>query len=329
MNKLIIYLTFFVSLSLWCFKGYTQDKDDVERFKAEMMPVDEMIKTADKAVQLIQNKNYTEFKKLFVEDIAKSISDQQIVQLVDGVNLLFQKEGVPSGKENILHNINATVIKGDTIFINQIMYNFQPVSNGGKSYTRVLIFSFLKQYGTEKLVGVNLSVNPLSTGDAKPTIQQIENFVFDVSEITNFRIYYDEGRYRKTKYKNEIGYFAVEGDASTLVKAGIMPIIKSIFSELSKSKYEKVEPFNDDLNRGENAKFIQAEFGLKDKPYALFIYLPLDDDRNFSNKILLMQREYVNLGYQFTLNQDDYPIIKSEFPKIAGLKLDEYYEDRP
>ena len=42
-----------------------------------------------------------------------------------------------------------------------------------------------------------------------------------------------------------------------------------------------------------------------------------------------MQRQYVNLGYKFTLNQKDYPKITSELPKIVELNLDKYYADKP
>jgi hypothetical protein len=217
----------------------------------------------------------------------------------------------------------------DTIFVNNIIYNFKPVSDGTNTSQKILTFSFLKRYGTQKLVGINLKTNPLSAGNAKPTIKPLEAFNFSVADITKFRIYYDEGAKKKTKFKNETGYFAIEGDATTLEKSGIKVIVQSIFSELAKSKPVKPEPFNATLNRTDSVKFIQAEFGFKDKPYTLFIYLPLENGGQYSNKIIVRQREYVNLGYEFALSQIDYPKITSQFPKIAELPLVTYYSDRP
>ena len=302
-----------------------QDKNDISNYKTEILSEEEMRFTTDKAVLLIQNKNYTEFKHLIVEDIAKNISEQQIIQIVDQINEIFKTEGIPTGNENILPALNATLNGNDTIFINNILYNFKPINNSQK----VLTFSFLKQYGTDKIAGVNLNTNPLSSANAKPTIKQIEKFDFNVSDISNFRIYYDEGVDRKRKFKNEIGYFAIQGDLNTLRESGILQIIETIFSELKKSNFKSVKTFNSTLNRGESAKYIQAEFGFKNLPYSIFIYLPIKNGGPYENKIIVMQREYVNLGYEFTLNQNDYLKIKSEFPKIAEMNLENFYLDKP
>ena len=302
-----------------------QDKNDISNYKTEILSEEEMRFTTDKAVLLIQNKNYTEFKHLIVEDIAKNISEQQIIQIVDQINEIFKTEGIPTGNENILPALNATLNGNDTIFINNILYNFKPINNSQK----VLTCGFLKQYGTDKIAGVNLNTNPLSSANAKPTIKQIEKFDFNVSDISNFRIYYDEGVDRKRKFKNGIGYFAIQGDLNTLRESGILPIIETIFSELKKSNFKSVKTFNSTLNRGESAKYIQAEFGFKNLPYSIFIYLPIKNGGQYENKIIVMQREYVNLGYEFTLNQNDYLKIKSEFPKIAEMNLENFYLDKP
>ena len=297
-----------------------QNKNDISNYQNEILPEEEMRVTTDKAVLLIQQKKYTEFKQLIVDDIAKNISEQQITQLVDQINEIFKTEGVPTGNDNIIPSLNATLNGKDTIFVNNIMYNFKPSNNSQK----VLTFSFLKKYGTDKIVGVNLNTNPLTSGNAKPNIKQIEKFDFKTSDISKFRIYYDEGVERKTKFKNEIGYFAIEGDLNTLRESGILPIIETIFSELKKTKFESVKTFNGTLNRGENAKYIQAEFGFKNLPYSIFIYLPIKNGGQYENEIIVMQREYVNLGYEFTLSQNDYLKIKSEFPIIAEMKLEKF-----
>ena len=324
-------MTFITGLIISSCNGQTQnsDKKSIDNYKTEILSEDEMRLTTDKAVELIQRKNYDEVKKLFAYDISKNISTQQITHLVDQINLLFENAGVPTGNENILPALNATVNGKDTVFLNNIMYNFKPISDGTNSSQKVLTFSFLKKYGTQKLVGINIKTNPLSAGNSKPNIKPLEVFNFSTSDITQFRIYYDEGANRNTKFKNETGYFAIEGDATTLEKSGIKPIIQSIFSDLAKIKPVNSQSFNSTLNRGDNVKFIQAEFGFKDKPYTLFIYLPIENGGQYNNKIIVMQREYANLGYEFNLNQKDYSKITSEFPKIAEIQLDNYYVDKP
>src|SRR5690606_14541568 len=144
------------------------DKNDISNYQTEILPEEEMRVTTDKAVLLIQNKKYTEFKQLIVDDVAKNISEQQIFQIVDQINEIFKTEGVPTGNENILPALNATLNGNDTIFVNKIMYNFKPINNNQK----VLTFSFLKKYGTDKIVGVNLNTNPLSSANVKPNIKQ-------------------------------------------------------------------------------------------------------------------------------------------------------------
>ncbi|AYM99822.1 hypothetical protein [Chryseobacterium sp. 3008163] len=176
---------------------------------------------------------------------------------------------------------------------------------------------------------MHLQDKPLNSKNYRPNVKQIENFNFNVDDITSFRIYYDEGKNKRTKFKNEIGYFAIQGGAEEFEKSKIKPIIKNIFSDLTKSKYESVDVFNNPLQRGENPKFIQIEVALKDKPYLIFIYLPLLKDQKYSGKIVLMEKEYQNLGYQFILNQNDYLNIVKEFPKILDLKLDNFYEEKP
>lgn len=306
-----------------------QDKKNISNYQNEILSEDEMRVTTDKAISLIQNKNYYEFKQLIVEDISKNISEQQIIQIVDQINQVLKSEGVPTGNDNILPSLKATLSGKDTIFVNNIIYNFKPISNVGNFSQKVLTFSFLKKYGTNKIVGVSLNTNPLSSANVKPNITQMQIFDFNVSDITNFRIYYDEGEDRKTQYKNEIGYFAIQGDINTLQESGILPKIEIIFSELKKSKYKSVATFNSTLNRGENAKYIQAEFGFKNLPYSLFIYLPIKNGGKYADEIIVMQREYANLGYAFTLNQEFYPKIKSELPKIAEMKLEKFYLDKP
>src|SRR5690606_13621001 len=94
----------------------TQDKNDISNYQNEILPEKEMRITTDKAVLLIHNKKYAEFKQLIVDDIAKNITEQQIIQIVDQINGIFKTEGIPTGNDNILPSLNATLNGNDTIF---------------------------------------------------------------------------------------------------------------------------------------------------------------------------------------------------------------------
>lgn len=332
MNKLPLLLILLIPFVLTSCSGQAQnipqDKKNIDNYKSEILPEDEMRVTADKAVKLIQDKNYKELKNLFAQDIAQNISDQKITQLVDQINILFQKEGVPKGNDKIVPSLNATINGNDTVFVNNIMYNFKSFSDGNSSFQYVLLFSFLKKYGTQKLVGINVKTNPLSAGNAKLTIKPLDNLKFNSSDISRFRIYYDEGQNRKTKFKNEIGYFAIEGDLIKLEQSGLKPIVDILLSELSKAKVEQAKPFNTTIDK-DDVTFIHIELGFKDKPYSLQVYLPIKNGGQYAGKIVVRQEEFANLGYEYILSQSDYPKATREFQKIAAMKLDAYYLEKP
>ncbi|RXM51637.1 hypothetical protein [Chryseobacterium sp. CH25] len=310
-------LLFLVTLSI----HHLQAQKNIEDYKNEILSEDKMLITTNKAIKLIQESKSEDFKNLFADDIKKNITDSQIKQLIVQLNNLFKTEGIPTDKRDITPSLHASVKGKDTLFLNNINYNYKS--------SKSLIFSFSKNYGTDKIIGLHLKEKPLNSGNYRPNIKQIESFQFNIDDIKNFRIYYDEGKDKKTKFKNEIGYFVIQGDAEKLKKTGIKSIIENIFSDLSKSKYESVNIFNQPLDRGENPNFIQIEFALKDKPYLISLYLPLKNDQKYSGKIVLMEKEYQNLGYQFILDQNNYTNIVKEFPRILDLKLDNFYEDIP
>ncbi len=294
-------------------------------YEESVLSEDEMIATSEKAIEIIKNNQLKEFRELFAEEISKDIPDNQLSQLITHLNLLFQKEGVPSGKDNVVPAIQASINGTDTLVINKIMYNYEPTE--AEPYSKILSFTFLKKYGTKKLAGINVGID--GQKGQSPTIEKLDKFLFNIDDIKQFRIYYDEGNKRKTKFKNETGFFAIEGDLNTLNKSGIRPIIESIFEDLEKSKFEKVEAFNTSLDRGLNPSFIQIEIMLKGKPYLVFLYLPIEDDGTYSDQIIFMQKEYANLGYKYVLKQSDYKKITNEFPKIGKMNLEEFYHDNP
>ena len=329
MKKITIYLLIIKSLVILSCNGQNGEKPSLNindyNYEESVLSEDEMIATSEKTIELIKNNQLIEFRELFAEEISKNIPDNQLSQLITHLNLLFQKEGIPNGQDNVVPAIQASINGADTIFINKIMYNYEPTET--EPYSKILSFSFLKKYGTKKLAGVNLETD--GQKGQRPTTEKLDKFLFNIDDVKQFRIYFDEGGNRKTKFNNEIGFFAIEGDLNTLNKSGLKPIIETIFNDLKQSKFEKVEIFNTSLDRGLNPSFIQIEIMLKDKPYLIFLYLPIEDSGTSNNEIIFMQKEYANLGYKYILKQSDYKKITSEFPKIGKMNLEEFYHDNP
>ena len=326
MNKIICLLLFAIVLFSCDEQNASRPELNLENYdyKSSVLPDDEMKETSSKAVQLIQNKNYKAILNLIAEEVAETIPEKQLEQLVDHLHGLFEKNGVPT-EDDIDVGIQLYVEGKDTVFINKILYNFRPTAK--EPNAMVVTFAFLKKYGTQQLAGIFWGIDGIK--DAKPNFAQIDKFDFSIHDIERFRIYYDEGLMRKTKFKNEIGFFAIEGDLNTLNEAGLTPIVEAMFDELKKSYYEKVEVLNSSFYRGSKPSFIQIEIGLKNKPYGIFIYLPIEDDGIYANKVVFIQKELGNLGYKFILNQDNYPTIRHDFPKIAKMELEKFYHDNP
>ena len=329
MKKITIYLFLLNSLVLLSCNGQNGERPSLNikdyDYEASVLSEDEMMATSEKAIKLIKNNQLTAFRELFAEEVSKNIPDDQLSQLITHLNLVFQKEGIPSGKNNVVPGVSLSINGRDTLFINKIMYNYEPTAS--EPYAKILSFAFLKKYGTQKLAGINLGTD--GQKGQSPTIKKLDKFLFNIDDVQQFRIYYDEGKNRQTKFKNEVGFFAIEGDLNTLNKSGIRPIIETIFKDLEQSKFEKVAAFNTSLDRGINPSFIQIEILFKDKPYLIFLYLPIEDDGRFFEKIIFQQKEFANLGYQYILNQTDYKKITTEFPRIGKMNLEEYYHEDP
>lgn len=302
---------------------------NITEHEKRIMSEDEMRITTDKAVRHIQAEDNIKLKELLASDISKNVTDDQVKELVRQINFLFDQIGVPSGNESIIPSLKASINGTDTIFLNFIDYYFEPQTENGTKFQQVLRFAFMQEIGPDSLIGINLEVNPFGQTNIELDIKALDRLNINVSDISAFRVYYDEGLNRKTKFKNELGIFAIQGDRKELVSSGLSSIFENIFTELKRQTLPEGEVFNGLLERGDGANYIQVEFALDNKSYIIFIYLQIDDEGNFSDEIIIIQKQYANLGYLYTLKQSNYPTTVSEFSKIPKLELDDYYELKP
>lgn len=316
-----IYLIIILSLILTSCNSQNKTKT-LNDVKSEILNEKELMETSNKAIEFIQQKNYNEFKNLFATEILKNLNDEQIHTVVNQLSEFIKINGLPK-KENIIPALTAIPKGADTLFVNKILYHFK---NNQKTET-VLSFSFLKKYGTSKLFSVNVE-NPLQSKNATPEIGKLKDLNFNTKDILGFRIYYDEG-IRKTEFNGNKGIFAIQGDFNTLEKSKLDNKFTKIFNELKKTKIEKSEVFNGKLNRGNNPEFIQVEFMFKNLNYGIFIYLPINNGGIYKDYIIVQQRQYANLGYQYYLKKENYLELMKELNSIKKMKLNDYYEVNP
>lgn len=74
MNKLFLLLIFIIEMTFSSCNGQKDtntNKNSIDNYETEILPENEMRMTTDKAVKLIQSKNYEEVKNLFADDISK------------------------------------------------------------------------------------------------------------------------------------------------------------------------------------------------------------------------------------------------------------------
>lgn len=112
--------------------------------------------TASKAIDVIKNKDYEQFKKLFAPDIAKNISEEQMNKLVNQINSFLGRKQFPDD-ENIVFSSYKSLINNDSVTVNAIIYKFDNPARSLHSYSRAITFNFLPKYGAHKLCGVILT----------------------------------------------------------------------------------------------------------------------------------------------------------------------------
>ncbi len=289
-----------------------------EKYSDKILQESKLRIATDKAIKYIKTNNSDSLIASFPKTMSSSISKSQISQLIQKINGLIDSEGIPK-EDNIQPALKALPRGNDTLFVNQIYYRFK---------NKVLIFSFLQEFGPNKIAGMNLIDDPFSGNGVEPDFKSSEKFEYNLDKLTNFRIYYKQIK-PITKFKNNLGVFAIEGNNGIFKESGLSEKFEPIIKELSKSKFEKKEIFNQLLDRGDNVEFIQAELGFENKDYGIFLYLPIKGGKISMDNIIFQQRQFANLGYQYTLLKENYPKIVRYLTEIIEMDLEKYYLINP
>lgn len=113
-------------------------------------------RTTSRAINVIKQKNYKEFRLLFAPEIAKDISDDQMNKLVDQISSFLNRKAFPDD-QNIVFECYKSFINNDSLVVNDIIYKFDNPTHSLHSYARSITFSFLPKYGPGKLCGVHIT----------------------------------------------------------------------------------------------------------------------------------------------------------------------------
>ncbi len=309
----------FLILTFCNCKSQTTDK---------ILNTEEMTKTSLDAMNFIKTNNFESFKNLFPTEIQSRINEEKILAVYKYIHEIVTKEGIPVG-ESIQQRLTKNLKGGDTIYVNVIAFVFKDNSGKTNPFKKEITFSYLEKYGTGKIVGVNVTSDPLNAKGLKINITKLDTFSFSVNNIKLYNIFYKEEKNKNTLFGKGKGLFRLEGDKEKATNSNIISIFENIFKELKKSKIEKSEEFFTALNRGENTEFIQAEFMFDNLKYGLFIYLPIKTDSVYKNKIIIRQMEAANLGYQYYLDfKGNEKLIKS-LKSIIKKDWGEFYSENP
>ena len=319
MNKILLLFLIIFSISF----GQSQTNSNLpERYKNEILPQEELLITARKTIEYVQNDNYESFKNLFIQEIVQNTANEQFVDLLNKLKLFLSENDIPESGD-ITTTLSFNLNGADTLVVNKVLYKFNNDTND------VLAFSFLKKHGFDKLVGLNLDINPFKANADDIKIKPISNFDFNIKNIEYFRIYYSEKKPLTKKFKNTLGIFAIEGNAQKLSDSKLINKFKDIFKYLRQSTFERKEIFNSPLHRGKNPEFIQVRLKFKDSDDSIFLYLPIENGEIYNDYILLQQEQYANLGYRYYIEKTKNKELINVLVSIIKMDLENYLEENP
>jgi len=296
----------------------------ISQTENKILNADEMTKTSQKAISLIKSNDFPGFKNMFPEEVSKQ--DVPLVGFFNFVKNIIAKDGVPPD-DDIQVRLTKKLSGTDTIYINVIAFMYRNADDKTNPYDKELTFSFLGKYGTSTIAAINYNTSPLNAQGIPIKISKLDSFILNSNDIKIFRVYYNEGKDKKTVFGKRKGVFELEGDRSTSVASKINVVFEIIFKELKKSRIEKVEEFRTALNRGENPEYIQVDFLFENLPYGIFIYLPIKTDSNYKEKILVRQMQGANLGYQYYIDVKGNENLIKHLKSIIKTNWGSYYSE--
>lgn len=310
---------FSILIALFCFS-----KIGISQTDNRILNDDEMTKTCQMAISLIKSNDYPGFKNLFPEEVSRQ--DAQLFGFFNFIRNFINKEGVPA-KEDIQVRLTKKLSGADTIYINVIAFMYRNPDNNINPFDKELTFSFLAKYGTGTIAAINYSANPLNAQGIAIKINKLDSFILNNQDIKLYRVFYEEGKNKKTTFGKNKGAFALDGDRVISVQSKIDPIFEQIFRELRKVKIDKVEEFRTALNTGKDTEYIKTIFTFENLSYGILIYLPITTDPNYKDKILIQQLQGANLGYQYYVEAKNNDVLVSLLKSIIKINWGSYYSE--
>jgi hypothetical protein len=179
----LIFLFVFTQTSFFC---QSQTKSSIgEKYKNEILSKEELIATTKKAIGYIKNENYESFKGLFILPLLEKTTDEEFTVLLRKLKSFLSNNDIPD-RDEINVALSFKLRGKDTLITNKVLYRFNDSEN------TIMSFSFLKYYGSNKLVGINLNKNPLKSNSNDIKIIPISNFNFNIEDVESFNLYYSD-----------------------------------------------------------------------------------------------------------------------------------------
>jgi len=286
-----------------------------------------MLRTSQRAMELIKSKDYENFMFLIPKELKNSFPDDKLRPAIDIASDIINKEGISTG-DNVQSRIEYRKNGTDTIAINTIAFLYKGSKESQNPFSHEITFSFIEKYGDKRIVSFNINADPQNAGNSGLKIQPIDKLKLNSDNVGNYRVYYSEGLPAKTVYGKNKGVFALEGDSKTFKSSGLKDIFAPIFKELENCNLKNPEKFTTMLDYSD-AEYIQAELLFNNLEYGIFIYLPIKVKAAQNNKIIIRQLQMANLGYQYYLDKSDNKKLSDLLENIKTKNWSTNYVDNP
>ncbi len=256
--KHLSFLLFFITI-LSCGNPYFKA---INELKNTDFQNDSELLTAKKAIGFIEHDQLDSLKSMFPEKIIATVPDSiWRDQLEKGQKAISESKFPSDSLVQVSNTINIS--KGKKQIFAKLSFPF----TNEKDSTR-----FINVITSERqLYGLYVADYPFGIRFIEPEHSEphLNKHTIRYDSIYWFRIWYGSG-FKKNKYGDRYGYYAVSGDKEKLDKLKIKPIISEIFELINSAKIDSTDFNYRRPKRNGNSEYIYLRFKMLNEPYKNF-----------------------------------------------------------